>query len=236
MKEKEKKLNNLIERFITAMEKIADALSAPAFPTKPCACEPKAAASPAEVHAKGAVGAVISAVPAITPPVYAHEMAGPVSGYKGVTDYEALKKLCAERGIEVPPRTKTTTLIKTLSTWDAVQAAKPAPAADALLDFGANPPVVKEVAPAPAADPFFEDGVNLGGAPPVEDPPPKARTFEETLIVLQALMKVRGNAYVSAMIKKHTGFEAYKDVKKLEKPAQDAALTALYNEATQELN
>lgn len=215
-------MNNLIERFIAAMEKIADALSTPAFPTKPCACEQ---AAPTKV-----------AAPAVAPAALVH--VGPEHidvGYKGITDYEALKKLCAERGIAVPPRTKGPTLVKNLKTWDAVQIVnKPAAAPGEVSSFGANPPVVQapapvsapEPVPAPEADPFVENTPE----------PPAARTFEETLVVLQALMKVRGNAYVSAMIKKHTGFGAYKDVKKLEKPAQDTALTALYNEAIQEQN
>jgi len=228
-------LNNLIERFIAAMEKIADALSAPAFPTKPCACEPKAV--PAEYRDAAAKMNEASEAAKITAPVYAQEMAGPPAGYKGITDYEALKKLCAERGIEVPPRTKTTTLIKNLSTWDAVQSAQQIVNKPTAAPAEVIPPAVQEpdpptvlgpVSASPESDPFQE--------PPAAPEPPKARTFEETLVVLQSLMKVRGNAYVSAMIKKHTGFDAYKDVKKLEKPAQDAALTALFTEATQELN
>ena len=204
-------MNNLIERFIAAMEKIADALSAPAAPVKPCSCEPKVAPP---VVSTIAPAAIVSVSPEHID-----------VGYQGVTDYEALKNLCAERGIEVPPRTKTTTLIKQLSTWDAVQAAKPAPAMVEAVGVAASPQEIAAVADK-EADPFVEE------APA----PPAARTFEETLVVLQALMKVRGNAYVSAMIKKHTGFDAYKDVKKLEKPKQDAALTALYNEASQEQN
>ena len=228
-------MNNLIERFIAAMEKIADALSAPAVPLKPCSCAPKVTVVEAIAMAERAAEAKEAArTHKIAPAALVH--VGPEHievGYKGITDYEALKKLCAERGIEVPPRTKGPTLVKNLKTWDAVQIVNK-PAVDTLVRLdGSLTPVVQEVPPAPEptpasqeADPFVEETPE----------PPAARTFEETLVVLQALMKVRGNAYVSAMIKKHTGFEAYKDVKKLEKPAQDAALTALYNEATQELN
>lgn len=103
---------------------------------------------------------------------------------------DALLSECEKRGIEVPPRTRTTTMISQLEEFDA----------------GWRPNTQTEPAPTqeePVADPF---------ATPQESPEQLADKFpsvEEARVVLRRLMAHHegDSARVTELIKKHAGVE-----------------------------
>ena len=161
------KLINLFERFVVAVEDIADTL---------------------------ARQEIVHASPTVAAPAETTEPAKP--DYETM-DRDTLVALCEQRDIEVPPRTRTETLVKKLNSWDAVQAATPPtePAPEENLDHlegenvdvegdGGNDafPPDTEPDPEPEADPFGQDEP--------EEAPAAELTHEA---VLQALQDYRKN-------------------------------------------
>lgn len=185
----------MIERFIIAIEKIAAALSGEQHA---CKC-----AGPVVGSALPDGGVVVEQM--TPPPAVAPE----APNYKGVTDYDTLRRLCQDRKIAVPPRTKTTTLVKWLQQDDLAKAAPAAPpvvAAPVLSTPVVHtdpPPVVVAQPPTPVeADPFQAD-------PPA---PAKDLTREDVIEVLQALKAAKGIESCKRVVIEHGGVALVKDI------------------------
>jgi len=131
----------------------------------------------------------------------------PVSGdpvHYDPADLDGLKKLCAERGIEVPPRTRATTMISKLETWDLQNPVLPVveQAGDETTAFDGTehtPSAVTEV----AGSPF-----------PVEEDETPQITRADCLIALQDLSAADGhdNTRVHAVLNTVAGVTKLADV------------------------
>ena len=207
----------LLERFIVAFENFVRAY---------CEAHAIRAALTGEQHACKCAGPQVGSVMpdggvvveqmTAAPIAAAYVAVGPekmvvpeAPNYKGVTDYDTLRRLCQDRKIAVPPRTKTTTLVKWLQQDDLAKAAPAAPpvvAAPVLSTPVVHtdpPPVVVAQPPTPVeADPFQAD-------PPA---PAKDLTREDVIEVLQALKAAKGIESCKRVVIEHGGVALVKDI------------------------
>lgn len=213
----------MLERFIIAIEKIAAALSGEQHA---CKC-----AGP-QVGLTTPIGSVLPdggvVVEQLTPPAPAAPPAvtPETPNYKGVTDYDTLRRLCQDRRIAVPPRTKSTTLVKWLQQDDLAKAAPAAPQAQAAPPVVAAPvvhtdpaPVVVAQPPTPVeADPFQE-------SPPAA---PKEITLEDVIEIVTRLKGAKGLEACKRVVIEYGGATLIKDIPK-------DKLAAVYAAAQKEL-
>ncbi|MDA8113550.1 MAG: hypothetical protein M0Z43_02325 [Acidithiobacillus sp.] len=193
----------LLERFVAAFEKIAVALSGDE--QHGCKCVGPQVGS---VMPDG--GVVVEQLTAAPPaPAVAQTAAAPeVPNYKGVTDYDTLRRLCQERKITVPPRTKSTTLVKWLQQDDLAKAAPVTPAPTPPI---AAAPVVR-TDPAPIATP-----ASPVEADPFREPPPapaKEITREDVIEVFTKLKEAKGLDLCKRVVIEHGGVALIKDIPK----------------------
>ena len=194
----------LLERFIVAFEKIAAALSGP----QQHGC---GGARSNTLPDGGVVVEQLTAAPPTATPI-AQTAAAPaeVPNYKGVTDYDTLRRLCQDRKIAVPPRTKTTTLVKWLQQDDLAKATPAAasaapPVVAAPVVHTDPPPVVVAQPPTPVeADPFQEP-------PPA---PAKEITLEDVIEIVTRLKGAKGLEACKRVVIEYGGATLIKDIPK----------------------
>lgn len=203
----------MLERFIIAIEKIAAALSGEQHA---CKC-----AGP-QVGSVLPDGGVV--VEQMAPPP-APAVAPAVPNYKGVTDYDTLRRLCQDRKIAVPPRTKSTTLVKWLQQDDLAKAAPAAvtptivtPVVAAPVVHIDPPPVAPSLPAADEVDPFQE--------PPTAAP--KEITLEDVIEIVIRLKAAKGLEACKRVVIEYGGATLIKDIPK-------DKLAAVYAAAQKEL-
>lgn len=196
----------LLERFVVAFEKIAAALSG--GDRGGCAC-----AKVGDVLPDGGVVVEQLMPPAVIVPVGPEKMVLPEApNYKGVTDYDTLRRLCQERKIAVPPRTKSTTLVKWLQQDDLAKGTGAAPQAAVAPPVVAAPVVHTDPAPVAVAtpppaevDPFVE--------PPLT-PVNKEITLEDVIDVAKKLKDTKGLDAVKRVVIEYGGVALIQNIPK----------------------
>ncbi len=200
----------LLERFIVAFENFARAY---------CEAHAIRAALTGEQHACKCAGPKVGdvlpdggvVVEQMAPPApaVAQTAAAPEApNYKGVTDYDTLRRLCQERKIAVPPRTKSTTLVKWLQQDDLAKGTGAAPQAPAAPPVVAAPVVHTDPAPVPAPTPPVE-------ADPFQEPPPslaKAVTREDVIAAATQLKDLKGLDAVKRVVIEYGGAARITDI------------------------
>ncbi len=204
----------LLERFIVAFENFARAY---------CEAHAIRAALTGEQHACKCAGPKVGdvlpdggvVVEQMAPPApaVAQTAAAPEApNYKGVTDYDTLRRLCQERKIAVPPRTKSTTLVKWLQQDDlakgtgAAHQAAVAPPVVAAPVVHTDPAPVAVATPPPAeVDPFVE--------PPLT-PVNKEITREDVIDVAKKLKDTKGLDAVKRVVIEYGGVALIQNIPK----------------------
>lgn len=117
---------------------------------------------------------------------------------KGAQGYAALVGLCKDRNIEVPPRTKSATIVKQLEAWDLAHPNRLAPSASETAENDTQASL-SSTGETEAADPFATTDDPLAEEPAAA--PAKEYTPEEVKAGLQDFMKRQGADGAAAVVK-----------------------------------
>lgn len=129
---------------------------------------------------------------------------------RGAAGRNALLQMCHERDIEVPPRTRTDTLVKNLKAWDLANPGLTDPGQgmndDERLyaEDAANHPSPKK-----PGQGIHDDSDPFGDDPPTEDP---SYTIDQVRAALQRLMVKEGKPAVVDLLRNRGGVEKLKDL------------------------
>jgi len=204
----------VLERFIVAIEKIAAALSGEQHA---CKC-----AGPVVGSVMPDGGVVVEQMTAAPP---APAVAPEVPNYKGVTDYDTLRRLCQDRKIAVPPRTKSTTLVKWLQQDDLAKGVAVVPLTTITQPVVAAPVVHTDPAPVAPSLPAADE------PDPFQDPlpaAPKEITLEDVIEIVTRLKAAKGLEACKRVVIEYGGATLIKDIPK-------DKLAAVYAAAQKEL-
>lgn len=207
----------MIEKIIGLIERIAIALEVIAGNRQPATVP-----LPATDVTPAVTAATVVSKPA-EPPVVGSS--GPIKLDYTQMSYDVLKQTCEARGFQVPPRTKTPTLIKWLNEFDGAQVKGKVVEQIGPKDAAPGMVVTKETGVTIIEKPFLDP-------PPVEEADPFAEAVpaskkisrDDVMLELKRVQSVKGNPYVIELLVKYGNAQSFKDVK-------DDKLQAIYDEA-----
>ena len=185
----------LLTRFVVAIESIANSLAI----VKMCECDDVVQDTPPETKKEEPV--------VVEKPDTGELKENASTKYPRNGDRDAWLALCKDRKINVPPRTKTATLIKNVKSWDDARIGE--------AEFNGNTAAPEKE----AVDPFAVVGIEK-----TETKAEEPITMKMVLEALQPIQKEKGNAVVIDILNRVGGVSKLIDL-------PEDKYTAVYKEA-----